>query len=389
MTTPAPSASALVIGVTGFVGSYVAKALVEKGYKVHGTCRDPAVAAKWVPEMLQKCTPAGSPASMDDIIKLHALNFTADEESYAAAKAAIKTILQQSDDSSANKDSSTNSGLSTPPIKGVFMCAGYEKQEPETIKVMESMAIATLEAVLEVGKERENFVAEPPIAVILTSSTGSTNPPPEIAKALPLAKSELTHWSDPEFQILNKRFSPAAKTNMELKAFGFVGRNAQDEVVDSEKHENVKNKIRLSIMNPSWILAPQLQPGDVSGNGLPWLAKIVQGTAMSEQIPNDSMSIIYCQDLAALHVACLENPTASGRYFGVCRSWAWEEILETVQNIRGKDKYTMPPKNYEEPNPVTEFDLTRQKELSGGKELMSLEGILRDTIGYLEEKQLV
>ncbi len=49
----------------------------------------------------------------------------------------------------------------------------------------------------------------------------------------------------------------------------------------------------------------------------------------------------------------------------------------------------MPPKNYEELNPVTEFDLTRQKELSGGKELMSLEGILRDTIGYLEEKQLV
>ncbi len=46
------------------------------------------------------------------------------------------------------------------------------------------------------------------------------------------------------------------------------GRNAQNEVVDSEKHENVKNKIRLSIMNPSWILAPQLQPGDVSGNGL-------------------------------------------------------------------------------------------------------------------------
>ncbi len=225
MTTPAPSASALVIGVTGFVGSYVAKALVEKGYKVHGTCRDPAVAAKWVPEMLQKCRPAGSHASMDDIIKLHALNFTADEESHAAAKAAIKTILQQSDDSSANKDSSTNSGLSTPPIKGVFMCAGYEKQEPDTIKVMESMAIATLEAVCEVEKERENLVAQPPmpIAVILTSSTGSTNPPPEIAKALPLAKSELTHWSDPEFQIANKRFSPAAKTNMELKALGFVG----------------------------------------------------------------------------------------------------------------------------------------------------------------------
>ncbi len=42
--------------------------------------------------------------------------------------------------------------------------------------------------------------------------------------------------------------------------------------------------------------------------------------------------------LAALHVACLENPSASGRYFGVCRSWAWEEILETVQNILSNAK---------------------------------------------------
>ena len=86
------------------------------------------------------------------------------------------------------------------------------------------------------------------------------------------------------------------------------------EVVDEAK-ATVARKIRLCILNPSLILAPQLQPGAVSGNGLPWFARIAKGEAMSDSIPNDSMSIIHCEDLAKLHVACFESAKASGRYF--------------------------------------------------------------------------
>ena len=103
-------------------------------------------------------------------------------------------------------------------------------------------------------------------AVVLTSSTGSTNPPGAAADAL---KNELDFWSDPEAQKSKGKFSPAAKTLMEIAALKFVGRNQKNEVVDESAAKGAEN-VRLCIMNPSWILGPQLQPGDISGNGLPW-----------------------------------------------------------------------------------------------------------------------
>eukprot|EP00392_Amoebophrya_sp_AT5.2_P002573 g2578.t1 len=359
-------AKAVVVGISGFVGSYVAKVLLQKGYTVHGTCRDPTV-RQWVKAVL--CDSNDSSAASR--LSLHPLTFGPGQDSFDTAKEKLQELLSNA--------------------CGVFMCAGYEKQEPETIEVMQSMALSVLEAAAAEVSSRQSSKAggSGRIAVVLTSSTGSTNPPPNKLKAenLPFAKSEVTHWSDPEFQKANKRFSPAAKTNMELKALEFVGRNARNEIVDAARAEEM-SKIRLCIMNPSWILAPQLQPGDVAGNGLPWLAKICKGAAMSDQVPNDSMSIIHCEDLAKLHVACLENEGATGRFFGVARSWAWEEILRCVEKIRGADKYKMPPITYEELNPVTEFDLARRDSL-GVEKIRGLEDILSDTIGYLEEKKLL
>ena len=146
---------------------------------------------------------------------------------------------------------------------------------------------------------------------------------------------------------------------------------------------------RLCIMNPSLILAPQLKPGAITGNGLPWFARIVKGDAMNQQIPNDSMSIIHCKDLAKLQVLCafpnpeLKNSSLpSGRYFAVNRSWAWEDIFEAIK-IR-KPRFCIPPKNYETLNPVTTFDNTRRDQL-GLESMENLSQILDDTITYLEQ----
>ncbi|CAD7970403.1 unnamed protein product [Amoebophrya sp. A25] len=347
---------AVVIGVTGFVGSYVARELLRKGYAVTGTCRDPATAA-WVPAAV------GGPVSLE------ALTFgpTVDK----AKNAAVLADLAKG-------------------ATGIFMCAGYEKQEPETIEVMQEMALSVLRAAeSEVGGRDDSDE----LVVILTSSTGSTNPPPE--KGLPALKSEVTHWSDPEKQAANKRFSPSAKTNMELQSLAFVGRDATNAIINKERATATK-RLRLCIMNPSWILAPQLQPGPVSGNGLPWLAKIVKGESMADAVPNDSMSIIHCEDLAKLHVACLETPTATGRYFGVSQSWAWEDILqcakEEIDDLRKGDEtfkleFKMPPVTYETRNPVTTFDNTRRDTL--GVEIKGLGQILKPTLGYLKEKALI
>ena len=42
--------------------------------------------------------------------------------------------------------------------------------------------------------------------------------------------------------------------------------------------------------------------------------------------PGPGVHAVDVRDLAALHVACAEQPGASGRYFGV-RSYRWAEVL--------------------------------------------------------------
>ena len=323
-----------VVGATGYVGSHVTRELLKKGYRVRATCRDPARA-----EWLKALVPGAE-------VELHALKLT--PEGFPADNPLERIV----------------SGC-----KGVFLCAGYEKQELSTIDFMVNAATAVLSAACK------NADAT---CVVLTSSTGSTNPPGAAADAL---KNEAEFWSDPEDQKSRGKFSPAAKTLMEINAFKFVGRNQKNEVVDRSAAEKAKN-VRLCIMNPSWILGPQLQPGGISGNGLPWFAKIVKGEAMSEQIPNDSMSIIHVADLALLHIACVETEGASGRYFGVNRSWPWQEILKAIQRLH--PAYKMPPKNYEAPNPVTRFNTARRDTL--GVPLKDLDEIIGDTLSYLKHK---
>ena len=94
------------------------------------------------------------------------------------------------------------------------------------------------------------------------------------------------------------------------------------------------------------------------------------------------MSIIHVEDLALLHIACMERDSASGRYFGVNRSWPWEEILGALRSLY--PAYKMPPKNYEAPNPVTRFNTARRDTL--GVHLKDLEEIIGDTLSYLKHK---
>ena len=70
------------------------------------------------------------------------------------------------------------------------------------------------------------------LTVVVASSTGSTNPPNQLADAV---KNEIDFWSDPEIQKEKGRFSPAAKTLMEIAALEFVGRDQKNQVTDTGK----------------------------------------------------------------------------------------------------------------------------------------------------------
>lgn len=334
---------ALVVGCTGFVGSQVTKALLQRGFSVRGACRNPGEAKtkfgdSWICRTNQS-------------LELAELSFPVDGS--PVPEEVLDKLVED--------------------VIGVFMCVGHEKQEPATIDFMVNAAISVLKA----AKKSKNE-----ITVVLTSSTGSTNLPEAAPGSV---KNETDHWSDPAKQQAAGKYSPAAKTLMEIKALEFVGRNRQNQIVDQEAAASAP---RLCIINPSLILGARLEPGDLKGNGLPWFARIVKGEAMTKEIPNDSMSIISVSDLAMLHVACLEDKTASGRYFGVVQSWSWEDILSAVKNqVLG---YQIPPKNFTESNHVTKFDNSRRDALlkaAFGEDfkLKNLDEILRETIDYLKD----
>ena len=324
--------NAVVVGATGYVGSAVTKALSEHGLSIKCTSRD-VQKASWLKDL-------GSGV----------------EVVYLQLSDGDNTIHQL-------REMMRGSDM-------VFFCAGFEEQSPSTIEFMVTNALAVIQA----AKEAEVST------VVLTSSGGSTNPR-GLQDSTP--KSETLHFSDPDDQIKRGRYSPAAKTLMEIKSLEAVGRNHKNEVVDEELAK-ASSTPRLVILNPNLILGPQLDPGPIKGNSLPWMAKILKKETMAEFVPNDSMSIIDVRDLAELHVAAALNPEADGRYFGVNRSFSWKEIL--TEFSEAFPSYTPPPlRPGEEYGKIpTQFDHTRKNSL--GVTLRPLQDTLRDLVAFFKSK---
>lgn len=330
-----------VIGATGFVGSNIVLHLLNNGYHVKCATRDPERAA-WL---------KGLTKDASEKVSLH--------------KVMLGTTV--------GPDESTMLQELAKDCRAVFFAAGFETQAPATIDFMVHNALGCLAAAAHTGVE----------VVVLTSSGGSTNPP-GLNNETP--KQEHVHWSDPDDQVARQRYSPAAKTLMELRALEAVGRDQSNAIVDEAKANNQGCSPRLCILNPNLILGPQLQPGAVSGNSLPWMAKILKGeSSMAKQIPNDSMSIIDVRDLAALHVAAAENPEASGRYFGVDRSFPWEDIFQAMK--RAYPPLQIPPRFEGPANTPTQFDHTRKESL--GVKLRSLDEVMADLVSFMKSREVI
>lgn len=311
-----------VIGMSGYVGSHVTAELLNQGYSVNGTLRDPqGPHAQWIERELLPLAQSGQKLQI----------FPAEIGDQDSLEKAMTGCT------------------------GVIMSAGVETQVPETITLMVGAAEHTLNAALKLGIHRAVF----------TSSTGSTNPP----EGEPSIKDEVLHWSDPEQQIAVGKYSPAAKTLMDKKALEMM-----------ETHPT----LRVSILNPSMIAGPAFQ--DQPPSVLKSIQAILKKERMAESIPNGSMSMIHVNDLARLHIAALEQESASGRYFGLKKSWHWRDILNALSQLY--PTYTPPAWPSEmEPVKATEFDFARRDSL--GVELKGLEEILGGLIEELQRRGML
>lgn len=302
-----------VVGISGFVGSHVARALLERGHPVHGTLRD--VDAPRATRLREALGSLGE-------LTLHAADVT--------DRRSLEEAFEDCD--------------------GVVMSAGVEHQEPHTLHVMLSAAENTLRAASSCGIER----------VVFTSSTGSTNPP----GGEPECKREDEHRSDPYRQISAGKYSPAAKTLMEARAFGL------GEELD----------VRVATLNPSMIVGCGITGPSQAER---FIGAILSGERFADGAPDGSMSMIDVRDLAALHLAALERSDARGRYFGVVRSWHWQDILEALARVAPDWSAPSWADGRERARP-TQFDTTRRDSL--GVDLRGLEDMLRDLLAGMSRR---
>ncbi len=239
--------------------------------------------------------------------------------------------------------------------EGTIVCAGSPKIEPETIPLMAAVAENCCDAALEEGVG----------CAVFTSSTGSTNPP----DGEPEFKNEVDHWSDDELQMQTGKYAAVGKTRLDRTVLA--------------KADASDGALRGVTINPSTVTGPCMSPEPATS--LRGYAAIIHGERMTS-VPNGSMSLIDVRDLAALHVAALEQESASRRYFGVKQSWHWQDILAELG--RQVPEYE-PPMLEAGVTPVraTGFDLTRQASL--GVAVRDLPEILGAAVAELRARNMI
>ncbi len=322
--------SICVAGASGRVGSNIVRAGLERGYAVRGTMRD---------------RNAPNKASFLNALPGASVNlqlFSADmdeEEAFDAALAGtdcvfIATLIP------------TYAGPTGKPARDMDDEQGYAE-----------IIMPTVNGCLNIMR---SAVRQGVKNAVICSSTSSTNPMPPVP-----IKNEVEHWSDEKEQCRAKKYTSATKTVMEKAAIKFAA----------------ENDMRLSILLPTGMYGPVVLPGHMNDGPHDWLQRLINGgEGQHQKIPNDSNSMIHLHDLAAIFFATYENPSASGRYYGVYDSWHWQDIYAELQKILPTMK--MPEPLTEPPLPPTGFDFTRRDSL--GVVIRDIPTLLRDTIAWIQ-----
>jgi len=289
-----------VTGASGYIGSAIVKLLLEKGYAVHGTVRDPTKASK-----------------VDHLWRL------------SRARDALTLF----------KADLLDEGSFDKVFKGchcVFHTASpipWEVKDPENdvIKPAVNGTLNVLESCKKAGVQ----------AMVLTSSMAAADPRPS-----PPIKNE-THWSDPEEQMKRGSHYGASKTLAERAAIEFVAKMPQD------------SAIRLARILPTFVVGPMLQP--TVNTSMKYFVQYVRGTR-HKVVKNDLVSLIDVRDCAAHHVAAYEGGH-EGRFFSLVEKWHWSIIYAALKHFNPLMKCPQPMPKGTKPVQGPQIDSTRMKTL--------------------------
>ncbi|CAK4069828.1 unnamed protein product [Aphanomyces euteiches] len=277
-----------VTGGSGFLGSYCIKLLLERGYRVHTTVRDPANAAK-VNHLKEL------PGANDRLTFFQADLLT--EGSFDRAIQGCSVVLHTA--SPFFMKNQSREGLVHPAVQG-------------TLNVLRSVARTP-------GVRR----------VVLTSSSASvyvhcgTKPADHVFTE--------ADWSHEDIMEKNENWYYLGKTLAERQAWEFVDSLPQPH-------------FDLVTLCPTIVLGPMLQP-ELNQSSLKVYDYVMGNTA---EIPRAIKTVVDIRDVALAHIVAFENPQASGRYLLVGASPTEEQIAAAVRAARPNAPVTTtlaPPKD--------------------------------------------
>lgn len=279
----------LVTGVSGYIGSHVAKLLLEEGYKVRGTVRSLSNEAKVEP--LKSLVPdAKFPLELveADLTK---------EEGWDKAVEGCTGVLHVAS-----------------PFPDLV------NQQVEEAGLVDTAKDGTLQVLKAVA----NHAAASVKRVVVTSSFAAVSGEP-----VPEAEKTYTEedWTDPESTTIDAYTK--SKVVAEKAAWDFV-----KELPDDQKFE-------LAVINPTFVLGPPLLESHKSATSVNFMAQIVNRAYPG--VPRVQFPICDVRDVAKAHVKALTAPEAVNNRHIICTDSVWVKDIAMAASKEFKPQgYSIP-----------------------------------------------